>query len=102
MNETLGMADATDKIGRIFVFLESINFAMMRDEFESASSWQKIAAGKNALEVALNITRRFVPRKAITADDREILMILLTAIAEVAVNKAPSAICCPRLFATAG
>jgi hypothetical protein len=54
------------------------------------------------LEGALNITRRFVPHKATSVVDLEILMIVLTAIAEVAINKAPSAIRRPRLFATAG
>jgi hypothetical protein len=90
------MAIATDQVARIFVLLESINFAMMRDEFESASAWKKVAAGENTLEVALNITRRFVPLMAISADDLKVLTAVLNTIVEVAGNSTPSAICTPR------
>ena len=52
------MATTANKITRIFVLLESIDFAKIRDEFERASIWKKIDAGENALEVAFNVARR--------------------------------------------
>jgi hypothetical protein len=54
------MAISTDQVARIFVMLESINFAKMRNEFESASTFEKIRAGENDLEVALKIAGQFV------------------------------------------
>jgi hypothetical protein len=90
---TIGRAETAiteDQIARIFVILQSIDFAKMRDEFESASVCKKIAAGENALEVALNIASRHGSPKAITANDLEILMPVLNVIAQAAVNGAPS------------
>jgi hypothetical protein len=96
MSYTLDMATTANQITRIFVLLESIDFAKMRDEFERASTWNKIAAGENALEVAVNVARRFLPHTAITAEDLEIMNALLTAIAKSAVDTIPSAICCAQ------
>jgi hypothetical protein len=89
------MAITAAQITRILVLLESVNFSMMRDQFESASSWSKIAAGENALDVARKIADRLVPLKAITDDDRNVLMAVLNVILYAAVNETPSAI--PRL-----
>jgi hypothetical protein len=90
------MATTANQITRIFVLLESIDFAKILDEFERASTWKKIAAGENALEVAFNAARRFLPHTAITAEDLEIMNALLTATAKSAVDTIPSAICCPQ------
>ena len=86
------MAITAEQITRI---LESINFSMMRDEFERASSWTKIAAGENSLDVARKIADCLVPLKAITDHDRNVLMAVLNMILDAAVNETPSAI--PRL-----
>ncbi len=83
------MAITTDEIARVFVMLESINFAMMRNEFESASTFKEIMAGEDALEVALKIVSQLVPPMAITANDLNILMPILNVIAQVAINGAP-------------
>lgn len=82
------MAAATHQIARIFALLESINFGMIRDEFESASSWTKIAAGEDALGVAVDITRKFVPPWAITVSDLLVLTAILKALGEAAVDVA--------------
>src|SRR5262249_9532302 len=80
----------TDRIARVLIMLESINFAKMRKEFESASTCQKIPAGEDALEAALKTAAKFVPSMAITDNDLEILIPVLNVIAQVAVNGAPS------------
>lgn len=80
------MAEEIDRIARLFMLLESIDFAQMRNEFESVSSWKKIATGESAGEVAVAIIRQFVPHKTIDADSLKLLSELLQAIAEVAVN----------------
>jgi hypothetical protein len=72
--------------------LESINFAKIRNEFERADTWAKIAAGEDALELALKITGQFAPPVAIAEKDLEILIPVLNVIAQVAVNGAPSLI----------
>jgi hypothetical protein len=74
------MAISTDQVTRIFVMLESINFAKMRNEFESAATFEKIAAGENALDVALKIVGQFVPPIEIAPNDLEILMPVLGVI----------------------
>jgi hypothetical protein len=71
MSYTLEMATTANQITRIFVLLESIDFAKIRDD-------------------------RFLPHTAITAEDLEIMNALLTAIAKSAVDTIPSAICCPQ------
>src|SRR5262245_30830817 len=84
------MSITTDRIARVFVMLASINFTKMRKEFESASTCQKIPAGEDALEAALQTAAKFVPPLAITDNDLEILIPVLNVIAQVALNGAPS------------
>src|SRR5262245_60386188 len=86
------MAITTDRIARVLIMLASINFAKMRDEFESAPTREKIAAGEDALEAALKIAAKLVPPMATAANDLEILIPVLNAVAQVAVNGAPSLI----------
>ena len=62
------MAITTDRITRVFVILESINFAKMRDEFARASTSEKMLAGENALEAALKILAQFVPPMGIAEE----------------------------------
>jgi hypothetical protein len=88
------MAEEIDKIARIFTLLESIDFAKVRNEFESISSWKKIAAGESAEDVAVDIVRQFVPHKAINADTLKLLTAVLQAIAEAAVISGPPLACC--------
>lgn len=80
------------KIARIFVLLESIDFSKMRDEFESAAAYEKIAAGGDALDVALDIVRKYGPTNVIDADVFELLLPVLYMIARVAVDEALYAI----------
>jgi hypothetical protein len=86
------MTDLSDRITRVFVVLESIGFAKMRNDFESASTWQKITAGEDPMEAALKIAAQFVPSMAIAVNDLEILTPLLNIVAQVAVNGDPSLI----------
>jgi len=79
----LNIANTTDRIAHVFITLESINFAKIRDEFECAATWAKIAAGEDALEVALKITGQFAPPVAIAEKDLEILIPVLNVIAAV-------------------
>jgi hypothetical protein len=82
----------TNEIARVLAMLESINFAKMRNAFESNSTWEKIAAGEDALEAALKIVAQFVPPMTIAASDLEILNPVLHVVAQVAVNGGPSLI----------
>jgi hypothetical protein len=86
------MAITTNRIARVFVMLESINFAKIRDEFASASTSEEMLAGENALEAALKILGQFVPPMVIAEDDLEILIPVLNVLAQVAVNGAPAVI----------
>lgn len=83
------MGISIDQVMRIFIMLECINFAKMRNEFESAATFEKIAAGENALDVALKIVSQFVPPIEIAPNDLEILMPVLGVIAQVAAGGAP-------------
>jgi hypothetical protein len=89
---SLHTAHTAHRIASVFIMLESINFAKIRNEFECAATWVKIEAGEDPLEVALKITGQFAPSVAIAEKDLEILIPVLNVIAQVAVNGAPSLI----------